>query len=246
VVLNVLLWLALVVSIPARGFNPLYGTAAIVGAVLLGGFAVVVVLLMKGRQKAEHVVRVAARRVRLDEEKAAGFVNRLAARLRDLLTDPALVARVLLWAALNWLLDAAALWVFLFAYGARVPVDGLLVSFCLANVLAALPITPGGLGIVEGVLIPTLVGFGAPAAAVALAVPTYRLAQFWLPIPLGGLAYLSLRVGPWAVDKELPKLRQEAEQMVVTVPGRLEWNERFGQRPAETVPRTGAGEGEGH
>jgi hypothetical protein len=27
VVLNVLLWIALVVSIPLRGFNPLYGTA---------------------------------------------------------------------------------------------------------------------------------------------------------------------------------------------------------------------------
>ena len=33
----------------------------------------------------------------------------------------------------------------------------------LAGVLAVLPLTPGGIGIVESVLIPTLTGFGAPA-----------------------------------------------------------------------------------
>ena len=35
VVLNVILWLALLVSIPLRGFNPLYGTAALAGVVLI-------------------------------------------------------------------------------------------------------------------------------------------------------------------------------------------------------------------
>ena len=39
VVLNVLLWIALVASIPLHGFNPVYATAAVVGAVLIGGFA---------------------------------------------------------------------------------------------------------------------------------------------------------------------------------------------------------------
>ena len=39
VVLNVILWLGLLVSIPRRGFNPLYLTAAIVGALLITGFA---------------------------------------------------------------------------------------------------------------------------------------------------------------------------------------------------------------
>src|SRR4029077_13959147 len=34
VVLNVLLWLSLVVSIPLAGFQPIYGTAAIIGTVL--------------------------------------------------------------------------------------------------------------------------------------------------------------------------------------------------------------------
>jgi hypothetical protein len=40
------------------------------------------------------------------------------------------------------------------------------------------------------------VGFGVPAATAAVGVVTYRLAAFWLPIPLGALSYASLRVGP--------------------------------------------------
>ncbi len=97
------------------------------------------------------------------------------------------------WAALNWLLDAAVLWVFLLAFGHTVGVIGLLVAFGLASVLAVLPITPGGLGVVEGVLVPTLVAFGVPGAPALLAVLGWRVVNFWLPVPAAGPSYLSLR-----------------------------------------------------
>ena len=71
----------------------------------------------------------------------------------------------------------------------------LLVAFGLANELASIPITPGGLGIVEGVYIPTLVGFGVPVATATVTVLTYRIAQFWLPILVGAVSYASLRIG---------------------------------------------------
>ena len=72
------------------------------------------------------------------------------------------------------------------------PVD-LLVAYGLANILAVIPITPSGLGVVEGVLIPTLVGFHVPKTTAILGVIGYRLINFWLPIPVGGASYLSLR-----------------------------------------------------
>ena len=56
VVLNLLLWLALLISIPLHGFNPLYLTAAIVGLVLLLAMAALVLLLMKGTDRAERVL----------------------------------------------------------------------------------------------------------------------------------------------------------------------------------------------
>jgi uncharacterized protein (TIRG00374 family) len=72
------------------------------------------------------------------------------------------------------------------------PID-LLVAYGLANILAVIPITPSGLGVVEGVLIPTLVGFHVPKTTAILGVISYRLINFWLPIPVGGVSYLSLR-----------------------------------------------------
>jgi hypothetical protein len=48
---------------------------------------------------------------------------------------------------------------------------------------------------VEGTLVSVLVGFGIPHAHAVLGVITWRLAEFWLPIPLSALTYLSLRTG---------------------------------------------------
>ena len=75
-------------------------------------------------------------------------------------------------------------------------------SVGVANLLAAIPITPGGLGVVEAVLTATLVGFGLDRGTAAIGVVTYRLAAFWLPIPLGALAYGSLKLGPGNLVRE--------------------------------------------
>jgi uncharacterized protein (TIRG00374 family) len=194
VVLNMLLWIGLVISIPLRGFDPLYGTAAVIGALLIGGFGVLILLLMKGEERAARILRVVARRAPfLHEEAAPRLVKQVAARLRALIADRDLLFSAIGWAAANWLLDAASLRVFVFAYGSRVDIDALLVSYGLANVLAAIPLTPGGLGVVEAVLTSSLVGFGTPRGVAILGVISWRLVNFWLPIPAGGLAYLSLR-----------------------------------------------------
>lgn len=64
----------------------------------------------------------------------------------------------------------------------------------LGNLLAIVPLTPGGLGIVEGVMIPALIGFDVPSSSALVGVLGWRLWQFWLPIPVAGICYLSLRV----------------------------------------------------
>jgi len=195
-VLNVILWVALVISIPFEGFNPLYLAVAVIGALLLGGFALLVLLLTRGEQRAARFLgRVAEATPFVDGATVTRVVHGLAARLRELGRDRSMLGQAVGWAAANWLLDAASLWVFVAAFGYRVGPDGLLVAYGLANVLGALPITPGGIGIVEAVLPATLVGFGAPSAIAILGVVSWRLVNFWLPIPVGGLSYLTLRVG---------------------------------------------------
>jgi uncharacterized protein (TIRG00374 family) len=199
VVLNAIFWFALLISIPLTGYNPLYGFAAIAGVILISLFAGTVLLLTRGKHSAaDYLHRLAAHLPFINPDRLSSLVQNIADRLVILLRDRALLIHAMEWAALNWILDAASLWVFIFAFGHAVSPIDLLVAYGLANILAVIPITPGGLGVVEGVLIPTLVGFHTPKAIAILGVLSYRLVNFWLPIPLGGVAYLSLRFGPHA------------------------------------------------
>lgn len=219
VVLNVILWLALVVSIPLNGFNVIYLAAAVIGVILIGGFAILVISLTRGEEKSASVLSAVAGHLPfVDKTSVTNLVHKVADRLRELGTDRELLIRAAAWAAANWLFDAASLWVFVAAFGHRVPIVGLLVAFGLANVLAAIPITPGGLGVVEFVLTSTLVGFGTPTAIAVLGVAAYRLLNFWMPIPIGAMSYLTLQVDPGDPDETV---RQERKQRIMRMFHRL-------------------------
>jgi uncharacterized protein (TIRG00374 family) len=203
VVLNGMLWIALVISIPLHGFNSAYVTVAIVGAVLLAALGVLVLSLTRGEAHATRALQSVARRVPwITEDQMEKLVQRLAIRLRTLGSDRHLLKNAVSWAAANWLFDAASLWACIAAYGHLTrPID-LFVAYGVANVLAAVPLTPGGLGIVEAVAATSLIGFGVPAAVAWLGVISWRLFNFWLPIPVGAGAYLSMRVRRGAGLKE--------------------------------------------
>jgi len=153
-------------------------------------------------------------------------------RLEELTSDRQLLRRVVFWATANWLLDAASLWVFLRAFGGSLSIDALIIAFGLANVLAAIPILPGGLGVVEATYITVLVGFGIPRRVVVPAIATYRSAQYLMPIALGALAYASLRVGPWKIEKRdrLVGLRDLARSESERGESRMDFALRFGRR----------------
>lgn len=246
VVLNMLLWMGLVISIPLRGVNAIYGAAALVGILLMVVAGTLVLGIMDGQGRSERVARWIARKLRLNEDRSARVLRHLAARMAELTADRLMLRRLIMWAFAYWLLDAAALWVFLRAFGGELSIDGLIVAFGLANVMAAIPITPGGLGIVEWVYIPTLVGFGLTRSEATLGVVSYRIAQFWVPIMLGTLAYLSLRMGPFSIDRRerLDSLHDVVEKRSHGRESLLDFSERFSAkdrtgghiRPADPKP----------
>jgi hypothetical protein len=100
----------------------------------------------------------------------------------------------LTWATLNWLLDAASLWCFVAAFGRFVNPVELFAAYGIANVAGALPVTPGGLGVVDSIAPLLLVSFGVTRSVATLGVLGWRLVNFWLPIPVGAIAYVSLKV----------------------------------------------------
>ncbi len=238
VVLNGILWLALVFSIPAHGFDPLYTTAAAIGVALIGGFGVLLWLLARGGRRAERIVgRLASWVPVLDPERTTETFRRVAGRVGDLVRDRRLAVLSTAWSAGHWLLGAASLWIFLAALGHSLGVDELLVAFGLANVLAALPVTPKGLALVEGVLIPSLIGFGVAPGTATVAVIGWRLLSFWLPIPLGGLAYASLKVVEPRTSDDGPsprtawsRLRETADAVSEEVGNLRDWARRQGFR----------------
>jgi putative heme transporter len=199
VVLNLLLWVALLVSIPSTGSDPVYITAAAVGATLITLLAVAVAGLLRGRDRfARTMSNLLGRLPRVDGDRIEANIELVADRLGALAADRRRLAIATLLAAANWLFDAAALWVSIAAFGHRPDPVGVLVAYSLANVIAAVPVSPGGLGVIEAILIPTLVGFGTPPSEAAIGVVAYRFVTFWLPIPIGAIAYgLSEHVAGW-------------------------------------------------
>lgn len=194
VVLNLLLWAALVASIPLHGFSPVYGPVALAGVVLMTAAAVLLWLLLRGEAAiADRLARLLGRLPRLDPNRVRTAIVTGVDHLRAFAGDRRLLFTAGLLAAANWLLDAAALWACVRAFGHTLGPDGLLVPYGIAAVLAALPITPAGLGIVEASLIPALVGFSVPRGIAILGVLSWRAINFLLPIPIGALSYVLLQ-----------------------------------------------------
>ena len=111
------------------------------------------------------------------------------------------IGRIITWGVLNWVLDCACFAMMFLALGAPIPWKGLLLAYGAGQLAASLPITPGGLGVVEGSITVALVAFGGPEASTAYAVLLYRLISFWLILVVGWLfiAQLALQVrrGRW-------------------------------------------------
>jgi uncharacterized protein (TIRG00374 family) len=199
-ILAAIAWLALVASIPFVGVHSLYAAAASIGGVLIA-ISVLAFSLRSHRlapvrphDAPRRVMRRLPTRIRPRVERAAQAAS---SQLRQLLADKSALRAFASWSCGNWGLDAASLWMFLAAYGQHANPVGLLVAYGIANLVAILPISPGGLGILEAVLIPSLVGFGTPRDVAVLAVISWRLFNFWAPIPAAGGCYLSLQTQRW-------------------------------------------------
>ena len=90
----------------------------------------------------------------------------------------------------------------------------------------------------EGVLATMLAFFGVERSVWSLGIPAYRVAAYWLTIPVGAISYLSLRVGPLRIDKRLPSFRKEMETYVESTESVYDWVERYGRRQPSEVAET--------
>jgi len=111
------------------------------------------------------------------------------------------VAVVVGWGLVNWLADCSCFAFSFLAVGAGIPWKALLLAYGAGQLAANLPITPGGLGAVEGSITIALAYFGGVHTVGIDAVFIYRLISFWLVLVIGwvacgGLAW-GVRRGRW-------------------------------------------------
>lgn len=188
----------------------LRGLAAALAAIPLAGGAVAYALARSTRLRALATGLWARAEERHPwSARPADGAARLVRRVGTVRPSPAGWADAFGLALANWALDAACLVACIAALGAPVPWRGVVVSYALAQVAASLPVTPGGLGVVEASLTALLIAYGMGAEPALAATLLYRLVSFWGLVPIGWAVWGGLelagrggrrvRVHPWAV-----------------------------------------------
>jgi len=75
------------------------------------------------------------------------------------------------------------------ATGSRPRPSLILLAYAVAGIIGMIPVTPGGLGLVEASLTGLLVLAEVDSSQAILATLTYRIASYWVPLCAGPIAY---------------------------------------------------------
>ena len=99
-------------------------------------------------------------------------------------------------------------------------------GFFVGMVANLFPLAPGGVGAVDAGMIGAFVVFGLPESEVFVAVLTYRVIAFWVPIPPGIVAFFQLR-------KTVQRWEEEGRERLVAVP---DADEAEATSPSDAAP----------
>ncbi len=196
----------LVISEGSLSGISLTGSLISVGIVLIGAFFLIA--------RAERVIKAAETLLVFLEHKlnvswkVTRKVSELEQDIRAISPSGSRLARAFIWGLVNWIFDASVLVIAYFATKSPVPFLGLLLAYSAGQLAANFPITPGGLGVVEGSISIALVAYGGNQEASIAAVLLYRLFSFWIWLLPGIGCYFGLRIkipaaGRHAVSSEL-------------------------------------------
>jgi uncharacterized protein (TIRG00374 family) len=200
-------------ALQGNGVNPALLSGAVVGMVLLVGAIVMLLLIVSSDRLARLMGRFAGRIVTAVrrpfggspvtewDEGFADFRRRSAGLLRHrwwILTVATVVSHI----SLFWVLLAS-----LRNLGVgpdTVTWQEALGAFAFVRLATALPITPGGLGLVEVGMSAALVLAGGPEPAVVAAVLVYRALTYLLQVLLGLVSYFVWRADLRRLPEEEP------------------------------------------
>ena len=110
------------------------------------------------------------------------------------------------WSMFNWIADVACLGFAAYAAGDHASVAGLTVAYAAARAVGTIPLMPGGLLIVEAVLVPGLVSSGMSLPSAISAMLIYRLISWLLIAAVGWVVFFFVfrTVNPGDPDDDAP------------------------------------------
>jgi len=188
------------------------------GPVIVGLFVVVIAgALLVRRDPLLRFLGLVVRLVRRVTSHPRGDVSkRIESTLRRMheiaLSSGAAIGLVIMATAL-WLMDFVILLCCFGAVHAPIPWSGVLLAFGVSQIVASLPLIPGGLGVVEGSLAVILVAYGAQKVPALAVVLVYRLLTFWLVIIVG---WISIVVIEWRVRRGVNGVAAETTEVSAT------------------------------
>ncbi len=165
-----------------------------IGFVLFVGFGVLVMVTASPLLAAGRIAQTVRNRLFRKREPLTDLPDRLLEQrdlIRSVLGEQWWQATLL--SAGRLLFDYLCLLFCTRAVGAHPRPSLILLTYAVAGVIGLVPITPGGLGIVEASLSLLLVAAGLTGAQSVLATLAYRLASYWLPLLSGPIAYFIFR-----------------------------------------------------
>jgi uncharacterized protein (TIRG00374 family) len=129
----------------------------------------------------------------ISREHIDEWLDNLFVGMRRMSTHRGAKRLALTYSIVFWAFDMLCLYLTFRAFGYHVGFTPLAMSYVVAYAVGTLTPTPGGLGAVETLMITMFIGFGIPSAEAAVVVLSYRLINFWLPVPPGLISYAFIR-----------------------------------------------------
>jgi uncharacterized protein (TIRG00374 family) len=93
------------------------------------------------------------------------------------------------WSLFNWIADVACLLAACYATGGHPSLAGVTVAYAAARAVGSIPLMPGGLLVVEAVLVPGLVSSGMTLASAISAMLIYRLISWIFISTIGWVVF---------------------------------------------------------
>ncbi len=176
----------------------------------LGGFLALILLAQAVASRPELLDGIGVRVLTWANSVRGKPLDMGLAKWREILTQLEAVhlsrrdlGKAFSWSLFNWIADVACLLFACYATGGHPSLAGVTVAYAAARAVGSIPLMPGGLLVVEAVLVPGLVSSGMSLASAISAMLVYRLISWIFISVIGWVVFFFMFRTESALDPDI-------------------------------------------